>query len=168
MSRGTKGIRSRDPGDVTWDNEPPSQELMDGIRSMGKYACIWGGNYFANPPSSGWLVWDKDNSGDFADAELAWTNYGKAVRLKKHLWNGMIRKHQEARFHPTQKPLDVILWAIGLSPKSDTILDPFMGVGTTLVAAKMNQSKAIGIDSEERYCEIAAKRLAQGVFSFVD
>jgi DNA modification methylase len=78
----------------------------------------------------------------------------------------MIRKNAEPRSHPTQKPLDVILWAIGLSPKSETIIDPFLGSGTTLRAAKDLGKKAIGIEKEEKYCEIAARRLQQGVFAW--
>jgi DNA modification methylase len=70
------------------------------------------------------------------------------------------------RQHPTQKPLDLMRWCIGLEPNIQTILDPFMGSGTTLRAAKDLGRKAIGIELEERYCEIAAKRLAQEVLNF--
>jgi DNA modification methylase len=83
--------------------------------------------------------------------------------MKSHLWNGMIRKDSEVRYHPTQKPVDVIAWAIVLAPKSESILDPFMGSGTTLRAAKDLGRKAIGIEIEEKYCEIAVRRLAQEV-----
>ena len=116
------------------------------------------------PPSSCWLVWDKENGNtDFADGELAWTNYKKAVRLIKHQWSGMLRKNREFRYHATQKPLNVIKWAIGLAPEHDTILDPFMGSGTTLRAAKDMGLKAIGIERDERDCEIAARRLQQEI-----
>lgn len=110
-------------------------------------------------------MWDKENGDcDFADAELAWTNYGTAVRLKRHLWNGMLRKGRERRDHPTQKPLEVMSWAILKCPgEPKLILDPFMGVGTTLRAAKDLGRQAIGIEREERYCEIAVKRMAQEV-----
>jgi len=139
---------------------------MDIIHTW-KYACVFGGNYYKMPPASCWLIWDKENTGDFTDAEMAWTNYGTAVRLIRHRWNGMIRKGNEDRYHPTQKPLDVMKWCIGKCPgEPKTILDPFMGSGTTLRAAKDLGRKAIGIDIEEKWCEIAAKRLSQEVLPF--
>ena len=162
-SRG-KLAKTRDYGKFDWDKRPVEQSLIDLCISKGESACIWGGNYYVTPPSRCWLVWDKQNGdNDFADCELAWTNFKRSVRMKKHLWNGMIRKNREVREHPTQKPLDVIAWAISLAPKADLILDPFMGSGTTLRAAKDLGRKAIGIELEEKYCEIAAKRMAQEV-----
>jgi DNA modification methylase len=114
------------------------------------------------------LVWDKENGANgFADCELAWTNLKIAVRMIRHMWNGMLRKNGEPREHPTQKPVDVMAWAIRQAPNNViTILDPFMGSGTTLRAAKDLGRKAIGIEIEEKYCEIAAKRMAQEVFDF--
>ncbi|RKY70132.1 MAG: hypothetical protein DRP97_04265 [Candidatus Latescibacterota bacterium] len=156
--------KAKDYGEKDWDDKPINFDLLWSLLSLGKYACCFGGNYYPMPPSSCWLVWDKDNGGsDFADCELAWTNYKKAVRLTKHRWNGMLRKDNEPRYHPTQKPLEVIRWAIQHAPKHDTILDPFMGSGTTLRAAKDLGCKAVGVDREEEYCEIAARRLQQEV-----
>lgn len=148
-----------------WDN----QTCEDGIElslSKCRQAVIFGGNYYVLPPSSCWLVWDKLNSGDFADCELAWTNLKKAVRIKRHLWNGMLRQDNEPRLgHPTQKPLGVMEWAKGFTD-GEIVLDPFAGSGTTMVAAKNLGRKGIAIEIEERYCEIMAKRLAQEVFTF--
>ena len=112
------------------------------------------------PPTSCWLVWDKLNGdNDFADCELAWTNWPKAVRRLQWRWNGMIRQGNEERYHPTQKPLEVMKWVIDLCPKSETILDPFMGSGTTGVAAIQMGKKFIGIERESKYFDIAWKRL---------
>ena len=98
---------------------------------------LFGANHYASrlPDSPAWLVWDKRNGGcDFADCELAWTNYGCAVRKIEHLWNGMLREGKEQRYHPTQKPLKVMTWCISLCKKAETILDPFMGSASTGVS----------------------------------
>jgi len=134
----------------------------------GKYQMFFGGNYFADklPPSSCWLVWDKDNTGNFADCELVWTNLPKAVRRIIYRWNGLLQqdmKHKEYRYHPTQKPVPVMKWCILQAGEILTMADPFMGSGTTLVAAKSLNRYSIGIEIEEKYCEIAAKRCSQEV-----
>ena len=160
--RGKAKPRDYGGGD-DWDNCTPSVELIDAIRSKADWCLLFGGNYFFLPPSSCWLVWDKLNSGDFADCELAWTNWPKAVRRLQWRWNGMIRQGNEERYHPTQKPLEVMKWVITLCPKSETILDPFMGSGTTGVAAIQLGRKFIGIEREPKYFEIACKRIEQAV-----
>ena len=151
-----------------WDLDTQQGAIDAAIGAAGNSA-VFGGNYYRLPPSPCWLVWDKLTAGvtTFADAELVWTNYPGAVRIIRHLWSGPYQKKREKRFHPTQKPLDVVAWILGLCPgEPKTILDPFMGSGTTLRAAKDLGRKAIGIEIEEKYCEIAAKRLSQEVFSF--
>ena len=158
---------AKDYGESNWDSAPPSKELIDLIRSICDKQIIWGGNYFELPPSSQWLFWDKLNGdNDFADGELAWTNLGGAVRRRAHLWNGMLRKDNETREHPTQKPIGIILWCMSLAKDFGTVFDPFMGSGTTLRAAKDLLKQSVGIELEERYCEIAAKRLSQEVLEF--
>lgn len=161
-SRANKAA-ARDYCEFDWDKAPPSNELIDAIRAKAEWCALFGGNYFTLPPTSCWLVWDKLNTGDFADCELAWTNWPKAVRRIQWRWNGMIRQGSEDRFHPTQKPLEVMKWVIDLCPKAETILDPFMGSGTTGVAAVQMGRKFIGIEREERYFQIACERISNAV-----
>ncbi len=157
----TKMAVAKDYGNDTWDAAPPSDELLAAVLAAGKWKALFGGNYFGLPASSCWLVWDKLNGdNDFADCELAWTNWPKAVRRLQWRWNGMIRQGNEDRFHPTQKPLQVMAWVIDLCPKADTILDPFMGSGTTGVAALSRGKSFVGIEREPKYFDIACERIA--------
>lgn len=135
-------------------------------------ACIlWGANHYAhNLPHNGrWLIWDKrcqqQPTRNQADCEIAWCSDYGAARIFYHVWDGMIKASErgEQRQHPTQKPVRLMTWCLGFYEKAQTILDPFMGSGTTLVAAKQLNRKSIGIEIEEKYCEIAAKRLCQEV-----
>lgn len=161
-SRG-KIAPARDYGNDAWDNEPISDELMTAIRAKARWQIIFGGNYYDLPATSCWLVWDKQTNGDFADCELAWTNLSKAVRRLKFMWNGMLRAHGEPRGdHPTQKPIGVMKWCIEHLPADvETILDPFMGSGTTGVAAVKMGKKFIGIERERKYFDIACRRIEE-------
>ena len=139
------------------------------LLSVGDARILWGGNHYSSrlPDSSGWLVWDKERPDtlDQATCELAWTDCIKGVRRFRYLWNGMMRKGQEDLCHPTQKPVPLMKWCMSLrwTDGISTILDPYAGSFSTLIAAKQLGRKAIGIEIEERYCEIAAKRLSQMV-----
>lgn len=147
-----------------WDDKPIAPETMSLVRQSANWQIIFGGNYYDCPASKCWLVWDKENgASDFADCELAWTNLPKAVRRIRYMWNGMLRANGETRGdHPTQKPIGVMKWAIGHLPEpNETILDPFMGSGTTGVASVQMGRKFIGIEREERYFDIACKRIEQ-------
>jgi DNA modification methylase len=145
-----------------WDCKPIPPELMALVTASAKWSIIFGGNYYSFPPSSCWLVWDKENGDNgFADCELAWTNLPKAVRRIKWMWNGMLRKNGEAREgHPTQKPIEVMRWAIGHIPEPNkTIVDPFMGSCSTGIAAVKAGKSFTGIEIDPGYFDIACRRI---------
>ncbi len=135
---------------------------------------LFGANYYADklPPSPGWIVWDKRDglaSNDNADCELAWSSVQRPARIYRHMWSGMIKasERDERRVHPTQKPVSLMSWVIRQhSTFGDTILDPYMGSGSVLRAAKDIGRQAIGVEIEERYCEVTAKRLSQESLPF--
>jgi len=146
-----------------WDDVRPSKAVFDALLKACSVAVIFGGNYFTDilPVGQHWLVWDKKNTmPTFSDCELAWTNIPrKSVKLLTFEYNGLIGK-REKRVHPTQKPYEVMRWCIeGLPKDSDTILDPFMGSGTTGVACAKLGRKFIGIELEEKYFDIACERI---------
>jgi DNA modification methylase len=156
--------------DDNWDSERPRKEVFDLILSKSNTVIIFGGNFFADllPQGKHWIVWDKKNTmPTFGDAELIWTNVKRSsVKIITCEYNGLIGK-EKWRAHPTQKPIKLMNKIINqYTEPIDTILDPFMGSGTTLVAAKELRRKAIGIEIEEKYCQIAVDRLRQGVFNF--
>ena len=150
-----------------WDASPIDESLLRATFEAAEYHVVWGGNYFlpALDIHKGWLVWDKAQYGlTMSDGELAYTNSDRPLRIfnlhRTHLW-------QEQPQHPTQKPLALMKWCLSLFPEAKSVLDPFMGSGTTLRAAKDAGLTAVGIEREEKYCEIAAKRMAQEVMEFV-
>ena len=163
-------IKRRRFEDDNWDGDRPADFVFNAILSAGKLAIIWGGNFFADqlPRSTHWIFWDKlQTMPTFGDGELAWTNSTrKSIQKITIEYNGLIGREPE-RFHPTQKPVKLFKWCINQYGKdANTILDPFMGSGTTLFAAKELGRRCIGIEIEEKYCEIAAKRLSQEVMDF--
>ena len=160
--RPTKWQRRAGASPERWDDKAPG---LGRVIAAAPVACVWGGNYFPLPPSRGWLVWTKpDAPPSMGSVEIAWTNVDQNAR---HISCSISATNAERLGHPTQKPLRVMAWCIKHLPEG-TILDPFMGSGTTLRAAKDLGRKAIGIEIEERYCEIAAKRLAQEVLPFAE
>jgi DNA modification methylase len=152
-SRNDTGQHAR----LDWDKAPPALGDLLSIVSI-HFAIIWGGNYFGLPPSSRWLIWDKlDPNSDFASCELAWTNLSGVVKTF-----AMSRKANSLMGgdHPTQKPVALMQWCLGFLPDAETILDPFMGSGTTGVACANLGRKFIGIEIEEKYFDIACRRIA--------
>jgi len=144
---------SRGLGGKSWDDEAPDLSCLPSVPSI-----VWGGNYFDLPPTRCVLVWDKNNAGrDFADFEMAWTNLDQVARrmvLRPMNMDG-------GKQHPTQKPVALMKWCLGFLPDAETILDPFMGSGTTLVACAKLGRCGTGIELDPDYFEIACRRVEE-------
>lgn len=165
---GGNSISASEADDVrSWDRSAPSPDLLRLAVGAAPVAVVWGGNYFAGilGPWRSPLVWDKSIRGmHFADGELAWTNFDHG---SLRIFNcPTATRSGEAREHPTQKPTALIRWCIELSRTEGVVLDPFMGSGTTLRAAKDLGRPAIGIELSEAYCAVAVRRLGQEVFDW--
>ena len=165
FKNGTKSSGGRidyDSHSNSFNANPPDAEWLSGLLSVAPLAVVWGMNNLPLPPTEHFLVWDKEQTVDnFASAELAWCNLptpAKVFRFGIHRHN-----RRKGGGHPTEKPLALMTWCISLAGDVRTILDSFAGSGTTGRAAKDLGRKAVLIEREERYCEIAASRMAQGV-----
>lgn len=143
---------------------------------MLNYPCIlWGANHYAHrlPGGGRWMIWDKraDTTGygkAMSDVEIAWmSGPRKADRLYKQPWDGFVRDQEKGipRVHPTQKPIALMKWCFSFAPLAEVTVDPYMGSGTTLRAAKDLGRKCIGIELELKYCHIAVDRLRQEVLA---
>ena len=143
----------------SWD-EGTSDERVAVARSLCRLQIIFGGNYYDLPPARCILSWFKpDAPPSMGNVEYAWTNLNQNSR---QICVSIGATNGERVGHPTQKPEAVMRWALMQAPEAIRVLDPFMGSGTTLVAAKRLGRQATGIEREEKYCEIAARRLSQG------
>jgi len=140
-----------------WDAVAPVGAVAAAV-GMAQHAIVWGGQHFGLPDSRRWLVWNKIGSAPkMSDAEMAWTSMDAPTRLiSMHAAQGACGK--EKRQHPTQKPVALMEWCLGFLPDAQTILDPFMGSGTTLVACAKLGRKGIGIELDPEYFDIACKR----------
>ena len=138
-----------------WDSSRPN---LIPFLDIGKFHLFWGGNYYANslPETNQWLIWHKKNDGrSFSEVEMAWTDFSPNSRIIQHHWGG------EIKLHPTQKPLKVIKWCLSFLPEGCTVLDPFMGSGTTGVACVQTGRNFIGIEIDPTYFAIAERRIKE-------
>lgn len=151
-----------------WDTRIDAETIAR-VLAVARYTILWGGNYYCDILGSFRtpLIWHKQQPDGmhYAQAEVAWTNfdYGSCRVLSLGIAQGDTKGQ---RVHPTQKPEEVMVWSIRQAKGTRTILDPFMGSGTTLVAAKRLGLQAVGIEIEEKYCQIAVNRLAQATLPF--
>lgn len=157
----------RNYGEGQWDDERPDVSVFRAMQEAADDQIIWGGNYFADylPPTMGWLVWDKTQRAlSMADGELAWTSFNNAMRIFSA--NRVIFEVEGGRWHPTQKPIGLMRWCIEYADRhgsAESILDPYMGVGTTGVAAAQMGRRFYGIEREEEYFNIACRRIEQAL-----
>jgi hypothetical protein len=151
-------------GNVAWDKERPSRESFELLLASAHNVLLWGGNYFTDflPPTDKWLIWDKGQT-DFslADVEMAWCSWGGAARRILYPRGRAVFDGKE---HPTQKPIEVMRWCINLLPApAIRLCDPFMGSGTTGVAAVKLGRKFTGIEIEPKYFDIACRRISEAL-----
>ncbi len=139
-----------------WDNFVPSQEYFNEIFRVSKEQIIWGGNYFNLPPSQCFYVWDKVQPQNFSSSmcEMAWVSRQSPAKLFRQ------RVVEIKKFHPTTKPTNLMEWCLSFFPDAKIILDPFIGSGTTAIAAINTGRQFIGIEKDAHYCEIARQRIA--------
>lgn len=140
-----------------WDKAAPEVDFINSILSLGDEQIIWGGNYFNLPPSRGFLVWDKKQPENFSLAmcEMAWWSRDHNAKVFSKSVTGY------AKDHPTQKPVALMEWCLGFLPSAKTILDPFMGSGTTGVACVNLGRSFIGIERDPDYFDIACRRIEE-------
>jgi site-specific DNA-methyltransferase (adenine-specific) len=147
--------------DVCWDTETPKIEYFNEIFRISKNQVIWGGNYFISKlkDTRCFLIWDKTIHGNsYADCELAWTSFDQVARIKSI---NMVECTLDGRIHPTQKPRKLFKWILeNYSSDTDIIFDPFMGSGTTAVAAYQLGRRWFGCERSEEYYKIANARIA--------
>lgn len=155
--RGRKGQNLTVLPKKDWDRARPDERIFPMLLAAGRDHLIWGGNYFADllPPSKGWLYWRKLMGGDFADGELAWTSRDRALREFTFCPKGQTNEH------PTQKPVAIMRWSLGFFPEAKTVLDPFMGSGTTGVVALQQGRCFVGVERDPAYFEIACRRIRE-------
>lgn len=150
-----------------WSQEKTGSDYFKELLRVSKNQIIWGGNYFCSnlPESQGWIVWDKENTGYFADCELAWTSFNRATRIFRFMWNGMLQadmKNKEYRIHPTQKPVRLYEWILqNYAKDGDIILDTHVGSASSLIACRNTNHKYVGFELDETYYKLAKKRLDQ-------
>lgn len=147
------------------DNNPPDETYFKELFRVSKNQIIFGANHFISKipfDSSCWIVWDKDNSGNYADCELAWTSFKTAVRQFTFRWNGLLQqdmKNKEVRIHPTQKPRRLYRWLLDkYASPGDRILDTHLGSGSSAIAAHQMGFDFVGCEIDKDYYDAALKR----------
>jgi len=157
--KGKNGTSRLWVGNNVWDKSTLPEHISL-ARALAEKAIIWGGNYYDLPPSRGYLIWDKMQEFSNADSELAWCSWGQTPRTFRFS-RGQLAT--EGKDHPTQKPLPLMEWCLGFLPQAQSVLDPFMGSGTTGVAAVKLGRKFTGIEIDPGYFDIAVRRISEAL-----
>ena len=144
------------------DTTETAKQAYDIYSQLCDKMILWGGNYFLDflPPSDGWLIWDKETTGNFADGEMAWCSFHTPVRIYHQLWNGMIREGEhEKRVHPTQKPIRMLSEILrDFTNEGDIILDVFGGSGSTLIACEQTGRTCYMAELSPEYVDVIINR----------
>lgn len=152
-----KGKKASNHAAKDWDEEVPPLWVFGLMQEKADHLIVWGGNYFGLPPSRGWLSWFKpDGPPSMGHFELAWTSMDMLCRQFER---SIGATNAERVGHATQKPILLMEWCIGLAPKSSTVLDPFMGSGTTGVACANTGRAFTGIEKDPQYFDVACERV---------
>lgn len=168
MSNNSKGLaKNREYHLSLWNQVKTDKEYFTELFRVSKNQIVWGGNYFAEmlPSSQGWIVWDKchPEGVGYADGELAWTSFDRALRIYRYMWHGMLQedmKNKEVRIHPTQKPVALYKWLLeNYSKKGDIILDTHVGSGSSLIACHETGHEYVGFEIDKTYFEQAKARI---------
>ena len=160
MQGGTWGAKNKEM--MQWDRAADIGFVFP-LLALSPVVVVWGGNYYPLPPSRGWLSWFKpDAPPSMGNFELAWTSIDQCAR---QISQSIAATNAERVGHPTQKPIRVMEWTIKTArvPKGAIVLDPFMGSGTTGVPCVNLGRKFIGIEIEEKYFDIACKRIEKAI-----
>ncbi len=164
---GNNVVKAKEYSEIIGDDTTETaKEFYQTCISLGmNNFIIWGGNYFTDflQPSMCWIIWDKENTGNFADVEMAWTSFDKGAKLYRWQWNGMIRKGDKSvegktRVHPTQKPVG-LFGDIFNDFQFKTCFDGFLGSGSTMVAAHQLKRKCYGMELDPKYCQVIIDRM---------
>lgn len=154
-----------DYGAKQWDSCAPNESYFIELMRVSENQIVWGANHFISKlaiDSPCWIVWDKQNTGNFADSELAWTSFKTAVRNFSFMWNGMLQgdmKKKESRIHPTQKPVKLYEWILkNYAKEGDRILDTHLGGGSSAIAAHYGGFDFVGMELDEDYYKAACER----------
>lgn len=156
-------------GGVIGDDKPFDPKHL---LNIGSNHILWGANHYSSrlPDSRCWLMWLKHDHSLFGKRsgspfELAWTDFDMSCKAFRFIWDGSImqgKHNMKPHEHPTEKPWELMVWCLSFGDWQ-IILDPYMGIGATQIAAKKLNRYSVGIEIDEKYCEIAAKRCSQGV-----
>jgi len=167
---GKKLAKVKDYGAKDWDKNAPDIDYFNELIRVSKNQIVWGANHFISRipfDSPCWIVWDKNNSGNFADCELAWTSFDSAVRKYKFTWNGMLQqdmKNKETRIHPTQKPVKLYEWLLdNYAKEGDRILDTHLGSGSIAIACHNRGFSLDAWEIDAEYHTSAVKRYEQHI-----